>query len=194
MQYRGTIWYALDTEGNNIRGNVYVHVTIPFNKKELNKFVQELVRLDIKVDNGVSVIKIIEPVEMKDVKILSSSELAGFRWGIWSKKKSTYPIYHGRRSPDWESESGIESNIRIRFTGSAVLEGAQLVQDSGSIWIRSSGEGSIHNGGTIRFSAQELDEVKIKDVGVLPAAKLNPGGRSEQRNEDATSMLVRFYD
>ena len=76
-----------------------------------------------------------------------------------------------------------------------MLEGAQLVQDSGSIWIRGSGEGSIHNGGTIRFSAQELNKVEIKDVGVLPAAKLNPGGEIRaERNEDATSMLVRFHD
>lgn len=37
-------------------------------------------------------------------------------------------------------------------------------------------------------------EVEIKDVGVLPAAKLNPEERSEQRNEDATSMLVRSHD
>jgi len=41
---------------------------------------------------------------------------------------------------------------------------------------------------------QELDEVKIKDVGVLLAAKLNPKERSEQRNEDTTSMLVRSHD
>lgn len=74
------------------------------------------------------------------------------------------------------------------------MAGAQLAQDSGSIWIRGSREESIHNGGTIRFSVQELDEVEIKDVGVLPAAKLNPKERSEQRNEDATSMLVRSHD
>lgn len=36
----------------------------PFDEKELDKFVQEeFTRLDIKVDNGISVIKIIEPAE-----------------------------------------------------------------------------------------------------------------------------------
>jgi len=40
-----------------------------------------------------------------------------------------------------------------------------------------------------------LDEVEIKDVEVLPAAKLNPkekeNRREPERNKDVTFMLVR---
>jgi len=36
--------------------------------------VQKFAKLDIKVDNGVGVIKIIESIEMEDVEILSSQE------------------------------------------------------------------------------------------------------------------------
>lgn len=132
---------------------------------------------------------------MEDVKILSSSELVDFRGGIWSQEQEEIDLSDLPRAEVARLRIRIRSriNIRIRFTGYAVLEGAQLAQDSGSIWIRGR-KGSIHNGGTIRFSAQELDEVKIKDVEVLPAAKLNPEERSERRNEDATSMLVRLHD
>lgn len=42
----------------------FILFSFSFDEKELNKFVQEeFIRLDIKVDNGVSVIKIIEPAE-----------------------------------------------------------------------------------------------------------------------------------
>lgn len=133
---------------------------------------------------------------MEDVEILSSPELVDFRGGIWSQEQEEIDLSDLPRAEVARLKIRIRSriNIRIRFTGCAVLEKVQLAQDSGSIWIRGSREESIHNGGTIRFSVQELDEVEIKDVEVLPVAKLNPEERFERRNEDATSMLVRLHD
>lgn len=68
---------------------------------------------------------------MEDVEILSSPELADSREEIWNQEEIDLSDLRRAEVARLRVRISDRINIRIRFTDSAVLEGAQLVQDSG---------------------------------------------------------------
>jgi len=127
---------------------------------------------------------------LEDIRILPSLKSAGSKGSVRGQESEEKEAGDLSEVPDL-SEMALrikirdKINIKISFADPATLRTAQLEEDRGSVWIRgeTGNKGwNVQIGGTIKFSAEELNAVEIKDAEVLPAespAQLNPREETE---------------